>query len=108
MFSIQPQLQLMLPIPLNTSYKLVAHYMNQRLSSSPVYGTVMQSSASYDIYFPFEGSHTCTQNCYTEAIVVNGPANNTLNLLGNHAATIILRLDGTNILLVSDNCLQGL
>lgn len=107
--SLQPYLQLMVPVPQTASYKLVARFISTQQGSHPMYGTLQQSGgATRGIVFRLNGSGACSQPCYVEATLQDDPSDiSDFALSGDQTATIILSLErtggndgGTPILLV--------
>lgn len=97
----QPMYQLVLTIPANGSYSIVARYISLRLSSFPVPALLTQGLLSRELTFRLRGSGSCgmaTSGCYEQAIT--GGAGS-LVVLNNQPATLVLRLSGAKILLVS-------
>lgn len=97
---MQYELRLVLDLPANISYRLVARYINMKQTSFPVYGNVAQGEMTEDIRFTLDGTNACTPHCYSEATLANNTAAHLMQQTGQ--LTVTLSLDGVHFLLVSE------
>ena len=91
----------MLNLPANTSYRLVARYINTKQSSFPVLGSVTQEGVSVPIRFTLDGVAMCTPHCYSSATHQEESSISSFELVAGQM-TVTLSLDGISCLLVSE------